>query len=69
MILHVRSKNTNLFILSYDSGQHHIGRYVILRQGALIREECNEIESWTSIIVVSKNQRYIEKFQISFVPM
>lgn len=29
------------------SGQHHIGRYVILRQGALIEEECNEIEFWT----------------------
>lgn len=31
-----------------QSGQHHIGRYhIILRQGALIKEECNEIEFWT----------------------
>lgn len=62
------SKNTNLFILSYGLDNNHIGRYVILRQGALIEEECNEIESWTSIIVINKNQRY-RKFQISFVPI
>lgn len=57
MIFHVQSKNTNLFILSYCLDNIILEGIVILRQGALIEEECNEIEFWTFINAINKNMR------------